>query len=150
MLRQVPMTSSGSAVSALTLPKSGVSDAARYLVVQGKRAEEERENSEALFGPVSALISELHRLQDECSEPDWDGYGALPMSKTGAARAEAFIRALPTGIDLPELAPEPDGAVSLDWSPSKSRLFTLSVGPHSMLAYAWIDGLERGHAIAPF
>ena len=64
--------------------------------------------------------------------------------------AEAFVRALPIGVPLPEFAPEPDGSVSLDWIQSRTRKFSLSVGRSQRLAYAWLDGTDSGHGVATF
>ena len=72
------------------------------------------------------------------------------LDRLAALSAANFIRALPDGIALPEFAPEPDGSISLDWIQSRNRLFTLSVGSTNRLAYAWVDGTDKGHAVARF
>ena len=51
---------------------------------------------------------------------------------------------------MPEFAPEPDGAISLDWIQSRHRLFTLSISASNRLAYAWLDGTDKGHGVARF
>ena len=63
---------------------------------------------------------------------------------------ENFVRALPRDVALPEFAPEPDGSISLDWESSRSRRFSISIGVNNRLAYAWLDGTDRGHAVAYF
>ena len=93
--------------------------------------------------PMS-LLTKLNRLSVECSEDDWDGYGAESVKATALLRAEAFVRALPDNIPLPEVSVEPDGAVAFDWMPLPSKTFTLSVSGSNRLAYAWIDGTDRG------
>lgn len=103
-----------------------------------------------LSGPKAAATSRIWALVGECAEMDWDGAGAEPVSALAADRADDFIRALPDNVPLPEFAPEPDGSISLDWIQSRSRLFSLSVGQGSGLAYAWVDGADRGHAVARF
>ena len=98
----------------------------------------------------SAAISQIQALVKECAEPGWDGDGAEPVSQSAASLAVDHIRALPDSVALPEFAPEPDGSISLDWIQSRSRLFSLSAGPSCRLAYAWLDGEDRGHAVACF
>jgi hypothetical protein len=98
----------------------------------------------------SAAILQIRALAQECAEPGWDGDGAEPISQAAASLAVDLIRALPDGVALPEFAPEPDGSISLDWIQSRSRLLSLSAGPGSRLAYAWLDGEDRGHAVACF
>jgi hypothetical protein len=108
------------------------------------------EVSRALFGMKAEAISGLRRLAMEHRQPGWDGEDAAAVSSVALLTAESFIRALPDGIPMPEFAAEPDGSISLDWIQSRQRLFTLTVGHTSRLAYAWIDGTDRGHAVALF
>lgn len=109
-----------------------------------------RERSYALFGRKASIISSLHALYAEHHQPNWDGEGAKPIAETALETAVSFIRALPDNLPLPEIAAEPDGAISLDWAPSKHRVFTLSIGTTDRLAYAWLDGSDRGHGVARF
>lgn len=98
----------------------------------------------------AAAIAQIGALAKECSEPDWDGEDARPLDRLAALLAAIFIRALPDDIALPEFAPQPDGSISLDWIQSRNRLFTLSAGATDRLAYAWLDGTDKGHAVARF
>ena len=108
------------------------------------------ERSHALFGDKASAISQIWALANECAKPGWDGDGALPLNRLAAFKAISFIRALPDGVPLPEFAPEPDGSISLDWIQSRNRFFSLSVGTSNRLAYAWLDGTDKGHAVARF
>ncbi len=108
------------------------------------------ERSQALFGVKASAIAQLRTLANECSEPDWDGNGAEPLDPVALANAEEFLRALPGDLPLPELAADPDGSVSLDWIQSRTRVFSVSVGASRRLAYAWLDGSDRGHAVSRF
>ena len=111
---------------------------------------ERAESSQALFGDKAAAISKLRALVNECSQSGWDGTEACALSIFAMSQAENFIRALPDHLPLPEFAPEPDGSISLDWIQSKHRLFSLSIGASNRLAYAWLDGADKGHAVARF
>jgi hypothetical protein len=108
------------------------------------------ERSHALFGAKAKAISQIWALANECSEPGWDGESANPLTPRTAGLAVEFIRALPDGLALPEFAPEPDGSIALDWIHSRNRLFSLSIGTSNRLAYAWLDGADKGHAVARF
>lgn len=108
------------------------------------------ERSYALFGGKAGAISELQALANECAEAGWDGEAAAGIDSLAVSTAQDFVRALPAGLPLPEFAPEPDGSVSLDWTVSRHRRFTLSIGSSLRLAYAWLDGADRGHAVASF
>jgi hypothetical protein len=108
------------------------------------------ETSQALFGRKAAVISDIWALVNECAEADWDASGAEAVDRLAAFRAVEVIRALPTALPLPEVAGEPDGAISLDWIVSRHQLFSLSVGAGDRLAYAWLDGSNRGHGVDRF
>ena len=108
------------------------------------------ERSQALFGNKAVVISQIWALANECAEPDWNADGASAIDDIAVFNAIAFIRALPDGVPLPECAPEPDGSISLDWIQSRNRLFSLSIGRSNRLPYAWLDGIEKGHAVARF
>lgn len=107
------------------------------------------EGSQALFGPKDAVISLLEEIAGECSEKNWDGYGAEPVSWIAVYNAKDFIRALPDGFPIPEAAPEPDGSISLEWI-APNRRVALSVGDDYRLAFAWLDGSESGNAVVNF
>lgn len=107
------------------------------------------ERSIALFGAKSAVIDRIHEIAAEC-ETGWDGEDSLAIAEDVVARAVSFIRALPDDAPLPEVAPETDGALSFDWLAARTRMFSVSVGGTNRLAYAWIDGTDRGHAVARF
>lgn len=67
-----------------------------------------------------------------------------------SSTALKFLRALPENVPLPEIAPEPDGSISLDWIDSRSRMFSLSIGGSYRLAFAWVDGADKGHGVVRF
>lgn len=108
------------------------------------------EKSQALFGDKALAISQMELLAQECSDPNWDGYDAIGIDALAIKNTESFLRALPDSIPMPEFAPEPDGTISLDWILSKHRMFSLSIGQSRRFAYAWLEGTERGHAVARF
>ncbi len=108
------------------------------------------ERSDSLFGIKATVISELWKLADECEIADWDGNQALPLGEAAVDGAIAIIRALPGGVPMPEIAPEPDGSISLDWIQSRHRLFSISIGSSLRLAYSWLDGADKGHGVSRF
>ncbi len=108
------------------------------------------EASQALFGKKATAISEIWSLVNDSAEPDWDSAGADPVERLAAFRAVEVIRALPSTVPLPEVAGEPDGSISLDWILSRNQLFSLSIGVGDRLAYAWLDGSNRGHGVDRF
>jgi hypothetical protein len=139
----------GSAVM-LMQPCSAVSQEAGSIQESKYGITQSIEQSIALFGGKEEVLSMICELEAECCVENWDGYGALPLSNLSVETAKEFIRLLPDSLAMPEIAPEPDGSVSLDWMPSRYRTFSLSIGESDQLAYAWVDGTDRGHAVARF
>lgn len=107
-------------------------------------------SSETLSGDRQQAIRALKELTRECSEDNWDGAGAVRIQGRTEDFAEKFIRALPFGTPMPEIAASPDGSISLDWMPERGRMLALLIGPHSRLPFAWIDRDNRGHGVADF
>jgi hypothetical protein len=136
------------AALALSRPRSAVSAEAESVRLNASVVVEQVHRSVALFGPKAALISSLATLGEECRESNWDGYGAQPASFHALRRAEDIIASLPDDLPLPVCSIEPDGCVSLDWMPARYRTLTVSTGESDRLPYAWVDGTDRGHAVA--
>lgn len=138
------------AMQGLSRGSSAVSRESRVVQDAVSAVVELTERSQALFGQKAAAISQLRALANDCAAPGWDGDAACAINPIAVFVAENFIRALPDSVPLPEFAPEPDGSLSLDWIQSRTRLFSLSVGSNQRLAYAWLDGSDKGHAVAQF
>jgi hypothetical protein len=112
--------------------------------------EEKTERSVALFGRNAAAISEIWSLFAEHGRAGWDGDDAAPLSPAAAMLAVRLIRVLPPDLPMPDFACEPDGSISLDWLLSRTRVFSLTAGMTDRLAYAWLDGTDRGYGVARF
>ena len=95
-------------------------------------------------------ITKILSLANECADENWDGYGACAIDPHAVLVAGNFVRALPEGVALPEFAPEPDGAISLDWIHMRNRFFSMSVGGDNRLAFTWLDGTNRGRGVESF
>jgi hypothetical protein len=139
-----------SAMGAYTLPGSAVSNESRTLTAAATAIMTSAEHSQSLFGEKAAVISSLMALANKCAMPDWDGNDALSLSPISLQNAELFLRALPDDLPLPECAPDPDGSITFDWTESRYRRLSVSVGSCNRLAYAWLDGADSGHAVERF
>jgi hypothetical protein len=136
------------AVYSLARPGSAVSREAQAVQQVASKAVTSLERSRALFGKKANAISDLWALAEECARDGWDGADALPIDPRAISNAISLVRALPDFLPLPEFAVEPDGAVSLDWIRSRNRMLSVSMGAGDRLAFAWLDGADRGHGVA--
>lgn len=129
---------------------NAISGEAQQVALHTSKVNEVIEYSRALFGAKADAISELLALADECGDENWDGAGAYPIDSAAVSMASQLIQALPDDVSLPEFAPEPDGSVSFDWIRSSSQLVSVSVSANRRLSFAWLDGTDKGHAVARF
>jgi len=102
-------------------------------------------------GPA-VLRPTLKRLaQLEALEPDWDTYGALPLTSTALTRADAMARKV---VDLYcgslgeraapfTVMPIADGGVSIEWRGPSANL-ELDIGPGGELSYLLVTQGEDG------
>lgn len=125
--------------------QSAVSAEAEFVRISAFGIVESAERSFALFGAKSSVISQILAVAAESED---EVQIAIPPAVI--ERAIDFIRALPESLGLPEVTTEPDGSISLDWIASRTRMFSATVGGTSRIAFAWIDGTDRGHGVARF
>lgn len=64
---------------------------------------------------ISSLIEEIDSIAAESSGENWDGYGASSISRKAVEFSKSFIRNLPVEFSNPEISPEPDGSIGLEW-----------------------------------
>ncbi|MGH8504252.1 MAG: hypothetical protein ACREVE_17690 [Gammaproteobacteria bacterium] len=138
------------ALNAYARPGSAISIEALKVSRAASAVVELAERSQALFDEKATAIAQLMALAHDCAEQGWDGNEACAIDPRALRNAGDFVRALPGNVPAPEFAPEPDGSISLDWIQSRHRLFSLSVGSSNLLAFAWLDGADRGHGVARF
>ncbi|SCC94913.1 conserved hypothetical protein [Thiomonas sp. X19] len=122
---------------------SAVSNEATQVIESLRMIDYAQQGSQMLSGRLAEATSALYAAVNE-SEVD-DEQAAVPLGAIQNARST--LRALPTALPLPEIGIDPDGAISLDWMPTRSRMFSISVSDSDRLAYAWLNGTERGHGV---
>lgn len=91
------------------------------------------------------ISRELEKIFEECSSDGWDGERAKPVSEEVLQNASIFFESLPPSVELPQIAAEPDGAVSLEWYRSPEKVVSVSVNPGGRLYYAAAIGARRRH-----
>lgn len=133
----------------VVMERPGASSTARFVHDQIARCG--RELNESAFFGRSSVADELTRVFEECSKPDWDGYGALPVSWDGYLKARQFLRGIPFSVPAPSsVGAEPDGHLTFEWSRSRRRTLSVSVSPEGELHYAAILGPNRAYGTELF
>ena len=101
-------------------------------------------------GAESLIRSELYELIEECGEPDWDGYNAVPVDCDSILAARKFLLSLPLGTRRPSVGILPSGNVTLEWQHSRRRSLTVSFSPDGDIHYAALLGAGRQSGSEPF
>ena len=91
------------------------------------------------------IFQELEKIFEECSSENWDGYRAKPLSKEVLRNTRTFLESLPSDTELPQIAEEPDGAISFEWYRSPEKVISLSINLNGQLHYAAIVGGRQMH-----
>lgn len=89
---------------------------------------------------LDLALTSLKEVFGDCSEVDWDGYNALPISYKAYCEAEKLLELLPPHLPIPEIVPEPTGEIGLEWYREKQYVFVISVGGNNIITYAGIFG----------
>ena len=103
------------------------------------------QKSNALGFVAKGVFQQLDEVFKECSTPGWDGEEAKPISGEVLGYAKKFLYSFPLGIEAPEISAEPDGAITLEWYRSPSRVLSISINPDGWIYYAAIIGASRRH-----
>jgi hypothetical protein len=81
-------------------------------------------------------------LPDDVTHANWDGEGADPVPKAAFEEARIFLRKFPSFTPLPDVNPEPDGHLGLEWYRDNRHQFVVSFNGTGILSYAGLIGQE--------
>jgi hypothetical protein len=146
MLETLPSAS----MSLGVLGSHGVSDTARFVSERALWGRRHLQDSFTLGLRGKGAFDDLSRVYQECREPNWDGYGALPVTEDAYRLAYELLEALPLSTPLPSLGAEPDGHITLEWYCSPRRTLSVSVSPEGDLHYAALVGNSKVYGSEPF
>ena len=118
----------------------GESEAARYSATEIESLTRHLREPLSLGGDRQRVFDELYDVGEECSVEGWDGYQGKAISTDAYRRAYLLIEALPSGIPLPSVVPEPDGKIALEWYHSPRRVLSISTSRGCDLHYTALVG----------
>ena len=93
--------------------------------------------------PTERAFRMLKDIFDSHRQPDWDGYGALPITHDAYSEACRLLRVLPKDILAPEISADPRGAISFEWYKGPNWVFTLTAKGNGLLVYAGLMGKDN-------
>ena len=132
------------------IPATGSSDEAQYVAKQSERSRHRLRESNSLGSGIEVAFEELLKVAGQCSSPNWDGYGAAPVSHETIRQARRFLEVLPLGTPAPSVGAEPDGHITFEWYKSARRVLSVSISPEGDLHYAALFGLSKTYGTEPF
>jgi hypothetical protein len=92
-------------------------------------------NLEGTIDWIDFALKNLDEVYDECSVANWDGYNAQPISREAYFEASKLLRILPNSFPMPDILPEPDGGIGLEWYKDKGFSFVVSVSSKNIITY---------------
>jgi hypothetical protein len=96
-------------------------------------------------------FADLARVAHECANERWDGYNAKAISVATCERVRAFLSDLPVWMPAPDVVPEADGEVAIEWYVAPNQTLSISIGEAGPLHYAGLFGNnEEQHGVAQF
>jgi hypothetical protein len=94
-----------------------------------------RSNRSAFRQPQQIVLDQLAHILADCDQPNWDGYGALPVTRDTLLAARRLFEQLESCVDVPDVTADPDGDVAFEWNNGCNSL-TVAVNSAGDVAYA--------------
>lgn len=91
---------------------------------------------EAFRGTAYSLAA----IAEDAGEDDWDGFGARAVTSSTVEKARAFLRNLPSTVEMPEVSAHPDGELSFYWARGPQNTLVVSVSSAGRLSFASLHG----------
>lgn len=100
---------------------------------------------------AARAFADLAQIARDCSAEGWDGYGAKAITRATCSRTEAFLNDLPNWMPVPDVVPEADGEIAIEWYLAEDWTFSVSIGAKGPLHYAGLFGDEdEVHGVKAF
>jgi hypothetical protein len=128
----------------------GVSDTAEFVVWLSAEYDRKWRASADFFVEMSKAHDSLLEVCGEASHPNWDGYTGSAVVAETCEMARRFLSVLPLGTEMPAVAVDADGLVSLEWYHSPRRTLSVSVSPDGEMYYAALVGASSRHGTHMF
>lgn len=128
----------------------GSSRTANYVETLRRESKAHVEQSVTFGSALDQARQELCELADECSTPNWDGYGANSVTSDGYLQAYRFLETLPLGVEVPSPGVEPDGELTFEWHHGPQHTLSVSVSADGDLHYAAIIGANKTYGTEAF
>ena len=93
-----------------------------------------------------ASFMELFELYDGCNRPNWGGNDERRIGVAAVCAAYDFLKLLPAKYQRPDLIPEPQGAVAMEWRFGQFKSLILSFSGNGYLEFSLLNGRASNSA----
>lgn len=89
---------------------------------------------------MEEALKVLSEVYHKCLEANWDGYGSAPITYDSYLEASKLFRMIPSSFPMPDILPEPDGEIGLEWYRENDLVFSISFSGKNIITYAGLFG----------
>lgn len=100
-------------------------------------------NKVTLWHEHQSAFESLTELYGECVLENWDGYGANPITLETYSEATRLLSMISSFVPMPDIVPEPDGGIGLEWYREPNFSFVISVTGENVITYAGLFGTSN-------
>ena len=94
------------------------------------------------------LKDKVFELQNVASSANWDGEGAVPLSRKTVSYATQFVDRLPETLPQPDVGASPHGMIDFEWTLSRETMLSVSMCPDGTIAFAALFPGEKTRSSA--
>lgn len=104
------------------------------------------------LGAAADIVDQIYDVASDCLEAGWDGYDSLPVNHASIVMTKSFVEHFPvtSGIPLPEIVPESNGNLALEWYIDKNHVFIARIKESGEIVYAGLFGANKTHGTEYF
>ncbi len=85
---------------------------------------------------LSETLKTLREVFIECSVENWDGYDSMPLPRKAFTEVTKFLKLLPITYQMPDIVPEPNGNIALEWYKNRDFVFVAGISGNNIIEYA--------------
>lgn len=95
------------------------------------------------LGGRKEIKDRIWELYLRCGEPGWDGGDADPVQADACRGAVRFVDLMPDGLKRPDVVPECDGELALEWESGADRIFSIGFDTEGINYAGFFGGRKK-------
>jgi hypothetical protein len=116
----------------------GQSSFAQKIASTAKLAQEHFTHTTINQSHIDKILDDIIEILEECKTDGWDGYQAKAIAPATLNNVITFSDSLNIGLPQPEICPEADGEIALEWFGENNSTMSISIGSSNTINYSAI------------